>query len=83
MLILLLGGDILIPITFLFILFPRESSLLIVSGFTDIKTSLLFLKIDNSIISFEEVLINEHIRYPHEYSDIEDIVNAIDKMIGD
>ena len=36
MLILLLGGDILIPITFLFILFPRESSLLIVSGFTDI-----------------------------------------------
>ena len=38
MLILLLGGDILIPITFLFILFPRESSLLIVSGFTDIKT---------------------------------------------
>jgi dTDP-4-amino-4,6-dideoxygalactose transaminase len=32
-------------------------------------------------LHFEELVINEHIRYPHTQSDIEDIINSIKKVL--
>ena len=51
------NGDILIPIIFLLILFPKESSLLIISGLTFKSSSLLLLKTLISISSLTEVLM--------------------------
>ena len=32
-------------------------------------------------LHFEKTLINEHIRFPHKKKDIDDIINAISKLV--